>query len=234
MDSFNPNTRDDAAAAAGKNTYGSHEVFWPHDLVIRPDRLLRLHGYRDLKKVRPVIVATAEDIALRTEGMVSPEVHYKRLRISRCDQDGLVLENGSQFNNLAFEKYLSGVVEVVVFVMTLGNALDEESRVVMEKFEPLEALFLETAGWLGIEWTTKRFGDFLRNAAKENGLRVSCRMGPGYSYSVQGKKISWSLEDQKPLFDVFSGNNLPVELMESCAMIPKMSRSGLFGIAPAN
>ena len=214
--------------------YGTHEVFYPQGMHLREDRLLRLHGYRDLEKVRPVIKATAENISRRVEGLSSPEIHYKRLRIKHCDANGLVLENGSRFDNIAFEKYLDGVVEVVIFIMTLGKALDEESQQLVEKFEPLEALFLETAGWLGIEWATKQFGDGLRISARQNALRVSCRMGPGYSYSVNGEKVRWSLEDQKPLFDVFDGEYLPVDLLESCAMLPKMSRSGLYGFAPVN
>jgi len=220
--------------AALINSYGSHEVFRPVGMHIREDRLLRLHGYRDLAKVRPVIVATAEDISRRAEGLAAPEIHYKRLKIKQCDANGLVLENGSRFDNIAFEKYLDGVVEVVVFAMTLGNALDEESQVLMEKFEPLEVLFLETAGWLGIEWTTRQFSEGLYISAKQNALRVSCRMGPGYSYSIKGEKVMWSLEDQKPLFDVFDGDDLPIELLDSCAMLPKMSRSGLYGFAPVN
>ncbi len=216
------------------HAYDSHGVFRPLGITIREDRLLRLHGYRDLKKVRPVIVATAEDIARRAEGLAVPEIHYKRLKIKHCDANGLVLENGSRFHNIAFEKYLDGVVEVVVFTMTLGNALDEESQALMAKFEPLEVLFLETAGWLGIEWATRQFSEGLHISAKQNSLRVSCRMGPGYSYSVKGEKVRWSLEDQKPLFDVFDGDDLPIELLESCAMLPKMSRSGLYGFAPTN
>ncbi len=215
-------------------SYGEHEVLYPSGMHIREDRLLRLHGYRDLAKVRPIIVATAEDISRRAEILSRPEVHYKRLKIKRCDANGLVLENGSRFDNIAFEKYLDGVVEVVVFTMTLGAALDEESQALMEKYEPLEMLFLETAGWLGIEWTTRQFSEVLHISAKQNALRVSCRMGPGYSYSINGEKVRWSLEDQKPLFDVFDGDNLPIELLESCAMLPKMSRSGLYGFVPTN
>jgi len=216
------------------SSYGSHEVFHPSGIHIREDRLLRLHGYRDLAKVRPVIVATAEDISRRAEGLAQPEIHYKRLKIERCDANGLVLENGSRFDNIAFEKYMAGVVEVVVFTMTLGPAMDAESQALVEKFEPLEVLFLETAGWLGIEWATKQFSDSLRISARQHALRVSCRMGPGYSYSVNGEKVRWSLEDQKPLFDVFEDDYLPIELLESCAMLPKMSRSGLYGFAPTN
>ena len=62
------------------------------------------------------------------------------------------------------------------------------------------------------------------------GLRPTQRMGPGYSYKVDGGLEMWSLEDQRQLFEVFEGVDLPVRLLESCAMLPKMSRSGLYGL----
>jgi len=40
------------------------------------------------------------------------------------------------------------------------------------------------------------------------------------------------LLEQKPLFELFSDTKLPVRLMESCAMYPKKSRSGLYGLRP--
>jgi hypothetical protein len=122
---------------------------------------------------------------------------------------------------------------VVVVVITLGKRLDDEVIGCMdgEDFEPLEALFLETAGWLGIELTTRAFVTFLGGLAENEGFRVTRRMGPGYSYKVDGDPVMWSLEDQRQLFEVFDGVQLPVRLLESCAMMPKMSRSGLYGLA---
>lgn len=222
----------EAMLSAISAAHDSHEVFRPRGIAIRPDRILRLHGYRDLKKVRKVIASTAHDSARLLEKIANPEVHYKRFKIIRCDEEGLELDHGVRFSNVAFEKYFAGAEEVVIFVMTLGEGFDEQARKFYDADEAVDALFWETAGWLGIEWMTKRFGDGVRNVARQNGQRVSCRMGPGYSYSVKGEKVLWQLEDQRPLFDAFKVGALPVELMESCAMTPKMSRSGLYGIAP--
>jgi hypothetical protein len=58
-------------------------------------------------------------------------------------------------------------------------------------------------------------------------------MGPGYAYRVGSLQVDWPLEDQRELFTLLEGGPLPVTLMSSCAMFPKLSRSGLFGVAPA-
>ena len=146
----------------------------------------------------------------------------------------LTLENGVTFRNEAFHRHLEGAREVVVTIATMGRALDDEVIGMMDRFEPLEALFLETCGWLGVEQTAKQFGDFLRGLVHPNGLRVCCRMAPGYSYRIGEREVRWPLEDQRQVFDAFSGIDLPVRLLESCAMLPKMSRSGIYGLAPVN
>ena len=75
----------------------------------------------------------------------------------------------------------------------------------------------------------------LRAGAERDGWKMSLRMGPGYEYKLHngGGRVRWDLEQQADLFQLFAGSPLPVELLSSCAMLPKMSRSGLFGQAPA-
>ncbi|MDG2205608.1 MAG: hypothetical protein P8M79_10190 [Alphaproteobacteria bacterium] len=207
-------------------------VFEPGTPSIDPLKLLRIHGYKDMDKVRPIIRKTADVISKRAAGVMTSIVYFRRVPIADCDADGLKLANGLAFENHAFAHYLSGAAEVVVVIITVGKGLDDEVIGCMDddEFEPLEALFLETAGWLGIESATKSFVNHLSELVGPEGLRPTQRMGPGYSYKVDGDLEMWSLEDQRQLFEVFDGVDLPVRLLESCAMLPKMSRSGLYGL----
>ena len=167
---------------------------------------------------------------------MTPIVYFRRVPVVDCDANGIKLANGLAFENRAFAHYLSGAAEVVVVIITVGKGLDDEVIGCMEEdqFEPLEALFLETAGWLGIESATRSFVSHLSELVEPEGLRPTQRMGPGYSYKVDGGLEMWSLEDQRQLFEVFDGVDLPVRLLESCAMLPKMSRSGLYGLVKGN
>ena len=213
---------------------GGYGVFRPDAVTVRPDRMLRVHGYRDLKKVRPVIVKTAEEVARRAEELFRPGVHFRRLPVEDVSGAGVLRAGGLAFHNPAFAKYLEGAREVTVVVATMGKPLDDEVIAVMEEFDPLRALFLETAGWLGIETTTKLFAAALAERVRADGYRVTQRLGPGYSYKVNGEDTRWLLEEQQQLFRAFDDVDLPVRLLESCAMLPKMSRSGLYGLAPLN
>jgi hypothetical protein len=208
-------------------------VFKPAEVAIRPDQILRVHGYKDRARVRPVIRAAAEAIGRRAQSLFAPEIHYRRLAVCVLDDDGLILDGGLVFRSEAFAHFLDKAREIVVAIATMGSALDREVIAHMERFEPLEALFLETAGWLGIENMTKQFGGVLREWAQAEGYRVTCRLGPGYDYRISGRSITWSLEEQERIFAAFEGIALPVTLLPSCAMLPKMSRTGIFGFVPA-
>lgn len=201
---------------------------------IDPLKMLRIHGYRDLEKVRPVIRKAADDISVRARELMAPEAYARRLDVVSYDDNRLTLADGTVFEDVDFERVLDGAREVVAVVLTVGRALDEAVIAAMDVFEPLDALFLETAGWLGIEWTTKAFVRDLQGRVKADGVRVTRRLGPGYQYKVGGRQVYWPLEQQSRLFSIFDDAELPVTLMESCAMLPKMSRSGLYGLTPVN
>ena len=224
------------AIASALPEIGKVGVFEPGTPSIDPLKMLRIHGYKDMDKVRPVIRKTADVISKRAARVMTSIVYFRRVPVVDCDANGIKLANGLAFENHAFAHYLSGAAEVVVVIITVGKGLDDEVIGCMEEdqFEPLEALFLETAGWLGIESITRSFVSHLVELVGPEGLRPTQRMGPGYSYKVDGGLEMWSLEDQRQLFEVFDGVDLPVRLLESCAMLPKMSRSGLYGLVKGN
>lgn len=212
----------------------AHGLFRPPHVRVRPDRVLKVHRYPDPAAVRPEIRAAAEKWSARAVELMQPEIYYRRLPVQCCAGDTLTIADGPSFLCGAFDRYLGGSVEVVVFILSTGMALDEEVRARIDDFDLLEALFLETSGWLGIESTTAAFARHLRAEVALEGLAITSRMGPGYTYKVDGEQVSWPLEEQKPLFELLADVNPPVELLESCAMMPKLSRSGLYGLVPVN
>jgi hypothetical protein len=201
---------------------GAHGHFVPRGLTIPVDPLLRMQGYRDLARVRERVRKIAATAAALAEGLVAPEAHYRRLRIEDCTESTLRLNTGAVFHSQAFDKALSGCTEVVVFLLTLGPKLDEEVARLSTRDDLVTALFLEMAGWLAVERSTKQLAEHLWSRAGAEGLRLSRRLAPGYA--------DWELAAQRPLFDLFAGIDLPVQLLESNAMMPKKSRSGLYGL----
>jgi hypothetical protein len=203
--------------------------------LIDVPRMLRVHRYTKPDVVRPAIRKTAEAMAQRAADLAEPQASWRRVPISSNRGDSLNLVDGTTFRCEVFGQLLKDATEIIVFVITLGDRFDAAVRQMIEDFEPLEALFLESAGWLSIERLSTQFGGYLRGELAGETLRLGLRMGPGYSYSVHGdevQRVMWPLEQQKELFGLFGNAVLPVELMYSAAMRPKMSRSGLFAVLP--
>ncbi len=196
------------------------------------DSVLRIQGYKKPEGVRRVIREMASEGVKAFVENASPEVSYRVADIKRVDSVGLQLENSVYLKSPIFGHYLSDSIQVVVFALTVGERIDQKTIEWMNEEKLVEALFLESAAWLGVEDATKQFVLVLRKWATEQNLRISRRLGPGYSYPVNGQQIQWELQDQQPLFAMMSDAEITVRLLESSAMLPKMSRSGLFGLIP--
>lgn len=218
---------------AASRTKGDVGVFVPSGIEIRPERLLRIMGYREGGPVRPVVLRTASAVAEIAAQALMPTIHHRRVSIENWDDGGIALSAGIAFRSPAFGKYLSECNEVVAFILTLGQRLDNVEKNLVASDRMLEAIFLETAGWIAVEEATRKFTEYLGQQVRSEGLTLSRRLAPGYSFRVGDRKVEWPLEDQKPLFAIFGQAKLSVELLESCAMTPKMSRTGLFGLRPA-
>ena len=205
-------------------------VFSTRGIEVRVEPMLRIQGYTDLSRVRKVIRETAQAMALMAQCCFQPDVRYLRIPVSDCRNGVLSLETGTVFNCEAFSKFLPSCHEVVVFVLTIGEQFDRELDDLQSEDKILEALFLENAGWLGVESVTRRFSQYLREQAGEHREKMTRRLSPGYSFKLESGISEWSLYEQTELFALFEGKSMPVTTLESGAMIPKMSRSGLYGI----
>ena len=200
---------------------------------VDPARILRVHRYRDPATVRPIIAEAARQAAQEARRLATVTARYVAKPIRCIDSQGLILADGTRFSCPAFERHLAGCRYLIAFLVTIGPDLDDTViTLINDRFEPLDALFLETAGWLTIETATRAFTSQIRPALARRGYTISLRMGPGYDYAIPGTdtRTRWNLEEQKYLFDMFQNANLPVTLMHSSAMQPKMSRSGVFGL----
>lgn len=207
-------------------------TFAPAAPVVHPARILRIQGYTEHHQIRPAIVRAAERMAELAPALGEPSVAYSRVPVCGIRGDVLELQGGARFHCKAFQTRLDGCSEVVAFALTAGPRLDARVIELAEAGDLLEALLLETTGWLCIEDATRQFKVHLRAEALHRGHRITARMGPGYSYKIGNETFMWPLEEQNALFGLFGDARLPVSIMASGAMHPKMSRSGLFGMAP--
>ena len=199
---------------------------------VRLEPMLRIQGYKNLNAVRPRVRKIAEAMRVLAAEAFSPQVRYVDQRIAGRRAGSIELDNGVIFHSPAFDRFLPECDAVVVFVLTMGADIDEHLQELQANDKLVDAIFLEAAAWLGLETVTKRLSQHLRQRAAKTDASITRRISPGYSFRVDGDICEWTLYEQKQLFDSFDGAPLPVEVLDSCAMLPKMSRSGLYGVKP--
>lgn len=198
-------------------------------------KLLGIHKYKDMSRVRPVIYASAERAAERALQTCKPNVRYRVVEVEGIDDDGLRTRDGFRFECRAFSQHLVGVTHVLIFAITLGHVHD---KAVEDGFadgtDPIGPLFLDSAGWVTVEAATRLFVGEVKAELRDLGYDMTLRMAPGYDYKIRGDaaRARWPLTDQQVLFDALLCEDLPIQLLESSAMLPKMSRSGMFGVKP--
>ena len=200
---------------------------------VRTERILRIQGYRDMERVRRPIRRAADRAAAIARDIAEGEVGFRRVGIAACEASSLELEGGERFECGAFERFLSECESVIVFAMTAGEAIDRRIDELMAADEPVVALLLDTGGWLAIESITRQFSERLKADCEPADLRLTRRMGPGYTYRIGKELAPWGLEEQEGLFRVLGADASPVAVLPSGAMLPKMSRSGLYGLRAA-
>ena len=196
-------------------------------------KLLRIHGYKKNQKIKPVIQDAAIKAVRRLQYCCEPQGVFFLQEIHRLEADRLILLSGIEFNCPVFEDILAGSTHIISFAITLGNRTDE----IIDSYakdidEPLASLFLETASRLCLEKILRIARSKLVTYSLNNDMKLGNRMAPGYSYKLRlsSERVMWNLEDQAKLFDTFQKFEVPVILMESSAMLPRMSRSGIFGL----
>ena len=201
------------------------EGFFPPAPKLRVEPLLRFQRYRDLDMVAPAIREVAEEMVRIGEKLAAPRVVFMCRLVHDVGPETLVIAEGPTFHGRGFATHLRDARQVVCLLATIGPDLDDRVAQMADGDELLEALFLDTAGWLAIEDALRAFRKHLAARFRPQGLRLSPRLGPGY--------LDWPLTDQHEFFSIFSKEPVPVELSEHCVMTPKKSISGLFGLLPS-
>ena len=200
---------------------------------LKIDSVLRAQGYRKNHKVRLAIRKAASVSIKRLRDSAAPQGFFFFEKIKALEGNKLKMNSGVEFDCPVFEDMLSGSTHLISFVLTLGKEVDEKiCGYVGDAEEPLANLFLETAARLCLELVMRQARIKLTEFSRLNQMVLGKRMAPGYSYKekITNNRIMWDLTEQANLFKMFRGFEIPVKLMESSTMIPKMSRSGIFGL----
>ena len=116
--------------------------------------------------------------------------------------------------------------KVAVFLVTIGNHLEETVRQMAEDGLILQATVLDAIGSVAAETVADFVQGRVDEVARAHGLCTSLRFSPGY--------CDWNIKQQKMVFQAVGRDSTGIHLTEDCLMLPRKSISGVIGIGPCN
>jgi len=195
------------------------------EVSVRPEQVLRAH-YPDLAPVAAEVRATAAAMAVHALEMARPVGWLRQVAVRAVDSTRVELEGDAVLNSATLATLLRESSAVQLFVVTLGPQIDARVHQLFEAMDGLEGLFLDTAGWVVVQSALSAVRKRCAAKARGEGYRLTRRIGPGY--------LDWPLEEQAIVFRALAGGDAlaPIEVLESGAILPEKTLTGLFGLIP--
>lgn len=156
--------------------------------------------------------------------LAAPALSYKVKKIEFIKDDTVHLEDGIGFKSPILAKVLEHCDTLILFIATIGSALEEEAARLNEDNRLTRAYILDRLGSLTAEHVVNDFYGNMKHHYAQKGYGVTLRFSPGY--------CDWPITEQRKLLHLVDAEMIGVTVNESCLMRPRKSVSGVFGLFP--
>jgi len=199
----------------------------PYDqLDIDKQQVLSDIGYCDDYQPSARIASLVDDYIENYYDLLTPSHSYVIKNIVSVKGDQIVLEDSIILESKVLARLLEQCEKVAIFVLTIGNHLEEMVAYLAENGLVLQAAVLDAIG----SGATERLAVFvegrIRRIAIPQGLSISWRFSPGY--------CDWEISQQNMIFRALRDDSAGVRLTKGGLMLPQKSISGLIGMGHAN
>lgn len=159
------------------------------------------------------------------ETAIRPSVYYCVKTIEKVDQGAVYIEGGLQLRSRNLSKTLRLCKEAVCFIATIGERIEELTKRCMSSHRYSDGYIVDAMASVAIENVVEQFQQGMAGQYRAQGKAVTLRFSPGY--------CDWGLMDQRKIFGLFDPDQVDVELLESCFILPRKSIVGIFGVCTA-
>ncbi|HMA67732.1 MAG TPA: hypothetical protein VKO20_07920 [Desulfosalsimonadaceae bacterium] len=155
-------------------------------------------------------------LAERILPLVKPKCVYKACYIEQKNDAAVILE-GVCFQSRVLRKNLEAAEKAFPFVVTIGDALEEEAKA---QKDYLEQYYMDIIANVVLQGVIKDLRTHLQNQHKLKKL----------SYMSVGSLEDWPIQQQRQLFSLLGDvyHAIGVQLAPSMLMHPSKSESGMF------
>jgi hypothetical protein len=196
------------------------------DIEIDRRQVCRYLGYDADYKPPAHISSLIDEYVEQAHQLIEPAYSYIIKNIERVEGANVFIEGSIVFRSRVIVRLLEQCGKVSVFVVTIGNQLEEMASRLAKDGLVLQSVMLDVIGSDAAERVVDFVQGRIGEIANAQGLCISQRFSPGYG--------DWDISQQKMLFQAMNGDSAGVHLTEGCLMIPRKSVSGIIGIGLPN
>jgi hypothetical protein len=161
-----------------------------------------------------------------TCNLIEPSYSYVIRDIKSVRGSSISIDGSVTFQSKIIAQLMERCEKVAVFLLTIGNHLEDTVRQMSEDGLILQATVLDAIGSVAAETVADFVQEKVNEVAWHHGLCTSLRFSPGY--------CDWNIKQQKMVFQAVGGNSTGICLTEDCLMLPRKSISGIIGIGYCN
>lgn len=178
-------------------------------------------GYDSQKSL--FIAKSLDEAIKKAKDLSRPAYTHTIKKISAIGSNHIDLEGGMRLSTSKIAKYIGGASHVIIFLVTIGEAIETEAGELTKDKDPLEGYLLDRIGSFAVENLAESVEKKIRKDYSILKKSVSRRYSPGY--------CDWPIEDQLMLDKILNFSKIGVTLNESYMMKPKKSISAIVAIA---
>ena len=191
-------------------------------LDIDRQQVLTHIGYGEGYQPSAHIASLVNDYIENYHDFLSPSYTYVIRDIISVEGAHVNIEDSITFESKVIAKLLKRCQKVAIFVLTIGNHLEDMVAYLSENGLVLQATVLDAIGSGATENMATYVEKKIKRIANAEGLVISRRFSPGY--------CDWEVAQQKLVFKALNSEPTGIRLTESCLMIPRKSVSGIIGL----
>jgi hypothetical protein len=192
------------------------------ELEFDREKYIQVHGESFARLMaRPDIQAIFEEVLVEAKDIIRPAAVWESFPIEEFLHEKIVLGGGVKIGGGPVVAVLRGADNMIAAVCTLGSGIDRKLSYYQQVGEMLRAILLDELATWALDLVRLQLCLGLEKDLQARGLRTSAPLSPGES--------TWSIKDQRVIFDLLDASEIGVTLNDSLLMIPIKSLSLIMG-----